>query len=135
MNTVNAQPVENDSPTHALSSDALSIPVDKEHGGIRLIIFLVFIGAWIASFVVLSVVIPNDGFSVLAILLGLGISYIVTSLVDRLLKQSWPSGRVVQVDKDGVNILHKAKLQHEMLSEDTANMILWSFKISKRTRI
>ena len=101
----------------------------------RLAIVLTFIAVWIVGFIIFSYVIPNEGFSLLAVLLGFALAYGVTALLERYLKTRWPSGRVVQVDKDGVKILYKSKQQHEMLSEDPVNTHFWTFKISKRARV
>jgi hypothetical protein len=122
---VNTEAVEN----------TLVIPVDREHSAMRLAIVLTFIAVWIVGFIIFSYLIPNEGFSLLAVLLGFALAYGVTALLERYLKTRWPSGRVVQVDKDGVKILYKSKQQHEMLSEDPVNTHFWTFKISKRARV
>ena len=101
----------------------------------RLTVVLTFIGVWVVGFLIFSVVIPNDGFSLIAVLLGFGAAYGVTALLERYLKTRWPSGRVVQIDKDGVKVLKKSVLQQEMLSEDPVNTHFWTFKISKRARV
>jgi hypothetical protein len=80
--------------------NTLTIPVDSEHGALRLVVVLTFVTIWIAGFVVMSLLIPNNGLSLLAILIGFGVAYVVTTLVERFLKQRWPSGRAVQVDEN-----------------------------------
>jgi len=101
----------------------------------RLAIVLAFIGVWIVGFFVFSAVIPNEGFSLLAVLLGFAAAYGVTALLERYLKTRWPSGRIVQVDKEGVKLIYKGKQQQEVLSEDPVNIHLWTFKIAKRARV
>ena len=101
----------------------------------RLTIVVTFIGVWIVGFFLFSVLIPNDGFSLIAVLLGFAVAYGITALLERYLKTRWPSGRVVQIDKDGVKVLKKSTLQQEMLSEDPVNTHFWTFKISKRARV
>ncbi|MEP7291206.1 MAG: hypothetical protein ABI835_05455 [Chloroflexota bacterium] len=120
--------------TQALGS-ALVIPVDKEHSAMRLTIVLIFIAIWIISFIVASIVIPNEGLSLLAVLLGFGVAYALTALLERFLKTRWPSGRVVEIEREGVKLLKKGALQQEMRSEDPVDARLWSFKISKRARV
>jgi hypothetical protein len=115
--------------------NTLTISVDSEHGALRLVVILTFIIVWIAGFVVVSLLIPNNGLSLLAILIGFGAAYGITTLVERFLKQRWPSGRAVQVDRNGVKLLHKGALQREMMSEDPVNTLLWTFKIAKRARV
>lgn len=101
----------------------------------RLAVVLTFIAVWMVSFVIFSMVIPNVGLSLLAVLIGFGVAYAVTALLERFLKTRWPSGRFVQVDRDGVKLQKKATLQQEMLSEDPVLTLFWSFKISKRARV
>lgn len=101
----------------------------------RLTVVLIFIVVWIASFIILSMVIPNEGLSLLAVLLGFGVAYGVTALLERFLKTRWPSGRAVQIDRDGVRMIKKGAVQGEILAEDPANALLWSFKIAKRARV
>lgn len=115
--------------------DSVTIPVDREHGALRLAVVVIFVAAWAVSFIVLSAVIPNEGFSLLAVLVGFGIAYGVTALTERVLKTRWPSGRVVEVDKGGVKLMLRGKLQQEMMSEDPVSTVLWTFKISKRARV
>jgi hypothetical protein len=113
----------------------MTIPVDREHGALRLVVVLVFVAVWVASFLILSTVISNTGLSLLAVLLGFGIAYGITALLERVLKKRWPSGRVVQIDRDGVKLRLRDKLQQEMMSEDPVSAVLWTFKISKRARV
>ncbi len=116
--------------------NTLVIPVDQEHGALRLVIVLSFIVIWIVAFIIFSTAIPNDGFSLLAVLLGFGCSYLLTTLLERSLKPRWPSGRVVKLGSDGVKMLQKDKLQQQVLSEDPANAVFWQFKVTKgRTRV
>jgi hypothetical protein len=113
----------------------LVIPVDNEHGAIRLTVIFVFIAVWVISVIVVSALISADGLGLLPILLGFPIAYGVTALLERFLKQHWPSGRVVQLDSDGVRLIRRGQLQEQILSEDPATATLWTFKISKRARV
>lgn len=119
---MNAQAVEN----------GLAISVDNEHGALRLTVVLIFIIVWIVSFFLVSILIPNDGLNLLGVIIGFGVAYGVTALLERYLKTHWPSGRVLQIEPDGVKLQHKGKLQQEMMSEDPVNVLLWSFKIPKQ---
>ncbi len=118
-----------------MEDNKLIIPVDNEHSALRLTVVLTFIGVWIVSFILLSILIPNEGLSLLAILLGFGISYGLTALLERVLKHRWPSGRIVEINQESIKLVKRAELQHEMLSEDPVNTLFWTFKISKRARV
>jgi hypothetical protein len=117
------------------AQDTLTIPVDREHSAMRLTVVLIFIAVWILSFIILSTVIPNEGLSLLAVLGGFAIAYGTTALTERFLKTRWPSGRAIQIDREGVKMVLKGKVQGEILAEDPANALLWTFKIAKRARV
>lgn len=121
-------------PEEALES-TLTIPVDREHSAMRLTIVLAFIAIWIVGFILASVLIPNEGLSLLAVIIGFAIAYGSTALLERFLKTRWPSGRIVQIDRGGVKLIKRSVLQQEMLSEDPVETRLWSFKITKRARV
>ncbi len=114
---------------------SLTFPVDKEHGGIRLVIILSFIGVWIVSFVLFNVLISNTGVNLLAVIVSFALAYGVTAVLEMVLKRRWPSGRVVQVTSGGIKLVKRGQLQAEILSEDPASVLLWSFTISKRARV
>ena len=115
--------------------NALTIPVDREHSAMRLTVVVVFIAMWVISFIVASAVIPNEGLSLLAVIIGFGVAYAVTALLERFLRTRWPSGRITQIDSGGVKMMKKGELQQEMLSEDPVDTRLWSFTINKRARV
>ncbi len=116
-------------------SDKLSISLDKEHGGLRLTVIMSFIASWLILFIILSAFIENQGFSLLAIILGFAGAYGITALLERYLKGRWTSGRVIEVDAAGVRMKRKQTLEGEILSEDPADALLWSFTIKKRARV
>lgn len=101
----------------------------------RLTIVIAFVAIWVISFVLASVLIPNAGLSLLAVIIGFAIAYGSTALLERVLKTRWPSGRTVQVDKSGVKLMKRDELQQEMLSEDPVETRFWSFTITKRARV
>lgn len=116
-------------------ADQLVIPVDREHGGIRLVVIFTFITIWAVSFFVISALIRSEGVGLLAIFLGFPIAYGITALLERNLKQRWPSGRFVRIDTEGVSLRKRDQTQAQILSEDPATAVLWTFKISKRARV
>jgi len=122
---VNPQAVDN----------AQVIPVDREHSAMRLTIIVIFISTWIIGFFIASAIIPNEGVSLLAVIIGFFVAYGASALLERFLKTRWPSGRVVQIDSGGVKLLKKGVLQQEMLSEDPVENRLWFFTINKRARV
>lgn len=120
---------------NSLENQTLNIPVDREHGGLRLAVIVTFAAAWVILFFVLSALITNEGFSLLAVILGFVGAYGVTAAVEHMLKGRWTSGRFVQVDRNGVRTMSRGKVQQEILSEDPANTLLWTFQIARRARV
>lgn len=115
--------------------DQLIIPVDREHGAIRLTVVVVFIAAWVISVVVVSALISAEGLGLLPILVGFIVAYGITALTERILKQRWPSGRAIQIDRSGVKLVNRLQVQAEILSEDPATALLWTFRINRRARV
>ena len=109
--------------------------VDPEHAGVRLSIVVIFVVVWALIFALLNVLIRNDGINLLA----LGISFIITALatqqIEKWLKVRWPSGRVVQIDRDHIQIARKSKVQHDIDPGQQVNVLMWRFKISRRSRV
>lgn len=118
-----------------ITLEKLVIPLDKEHGALRLAIMAVFIVSWIVLFIILSALIPNDGFSLLAIILGFAGAYLTTALAERYLRGRWTSGRVIEVDVDGIRMKRGSALEGEVLSEDPAAILLWRFTVNRRSRV
>lgn len=101
----------------------------------RLTVIVIFISTWIIGFFIAAAIIPNEGISLLAIIVGFFIAYGASALLERVLKTRWPSGRVVEINADSIKLLKKGVLQQEMLSEDPVDIRLWSFTINKRARV
>lgn len=109
--------------------------VDQEHGGLRFVVLLTFLGVWLLTFFIVSNLLAADGPALIAVLLGFGAAFVVTMLVERYLKRVWRSGRAVTVDASGVQLTNNGQKQVAILSEDPAESVLWRFVISKRARI
>ncbi len=116
-------------------SDKLVISLDKEHAALRLTIILSFIASWVILFFVLSRVIADAGFDLLAVIIAFAGAYLFTALLERYLKGRWQSGRVIEVDADGIRMKRKGTLEGEILSEDPASILLWRFTVTKRARV
>jgi hypothetical protein len=110
-------------------------PVDVELGGQRLFVPFIFIALWIIGYFVFAAIIPGAGLNLIAIALGFGVAYGVTTLAERMMKQRWPSTRAVIVADDGVRLMRKGKLEQEMRADQPINQIWWRFTISRRSRV
>lgn len=113
------------------------IPVDAEHGGIRLAVVLVFIIGWIAAYIILSALISGAGLNVVALLGGFAVAYGLTSVAERMLKRRWPSGRILKLDERGVSLVLRGQVQQAMMIGEDAvvNALLWRFETRRRSRV
>lgn len=116
-------------------SSPLVLPVDREHMGIRFGLVGFYVVFWIITFAVLNVVIPSEGPNIIAGLIAFIAAAVGIRLVDPLLKERWPSGRTVEIDAMGVRIRKRDVVQSEVKSQETANVLLWRFKIPRRGRM
>lgn len=109
--------------------------VDGEHGMLRFSIILVFIVSWIVSFIIFSAIIPSEGLNLLAGGLGFGFAAFLTQQVDKLLKQRWPSGRVVRVQDDSIVLAKGSKEEDRIDATRAVNVLTWRFAISRRSHV
>ncbi len=115
--------------------EKLVVQLDKEHSALRATEIVVFIASGVILFLVLSSVITDAGFDLLAVFLAFAGAAGLTAVTERFLKGRWTSGRVVEVDADGVRLKRKDTVEGEILSEDPAQVALWRFTVNKRARV
>lgn len=114
----------------------ISLPADREHKGIEIIVPLgMFLGGIVCYFVVNSqILLPLmdgtdlEGFRpllrlVLAIVLGVAIG----AILELILKQIWPSGRLVEVDETGLTAVEKDKTATRIDWEQRVNILRWRY--------
>lgn len=109
--------------------------VDAEHGGLRISIVFIFVAIWLGLFVVLNSLISSEGVNILAIIVSFAATALITQQIERLLKTRWPSGRAVEVQPDQIRIVKRNQIQHEINPEQRVNVLLWRFKIARRSRV
>ncbi|KXK16987.1 MAG: hypothetical protein UZ15_CFX003002574 [Chloroflexi bacterium OLB15] len=109
--------------------------VDREHGSLRLIILLLFIGLWVIIGGILGFIVSSDGLNLLAILIGFFASYGITALIERRLKTRWRSGRYIEVTADAVRVIKRGNTESELQAGQAVTPLLWRFQIRKRARI
>lgn len=119
----------------AISAPRVSIPVDPEHGALRLIMVFIFVFLLVASYIVINLVLPADGVNLIAVLGSLVLTFVLSQQVENQLKERWPSGRQVIVDDANIRIYAKDKLQVDIDGQQQVNVHMWRFKISRRSRV
>jgi hypothetical protein len=117
------------------SSSPSVYAVDAEHSGLRVSIVFIFIGIWAAIFVVLNTLIASEGVNILAMVVSFAATALLTQQVEKLLKTRWPSGRAVRVEPNQISIVKRNQVQHEIDPAQRVNVLLWRFKIARRSRV
>jgi hypothetical protein len=114
----------------------LTLPVDAEHGGVRLTVVLVFVGGWVVSYMILAGLISSTGLNIIAVLGGFGAAYALTAVTERLLKQRWRSGRTLEMDANGVRTRFRGTVQQAIPVDDASvNLLRWHFQTRRRSRV
>lgn len=121
--------------TERTDATTITIPVDREHGGLRLAVLIAFIVIGAVTFVLLNLLISSSGLNLLAVLLSFGAAFAGSALVERVLKNRWPSGRKVTMSRDSVRLEKKGTLEREVRPTEEVSVILWTFTIKKRSRV
>lgn len=116
---------------------SVSLPVDAEHSGLRVVVFGVFILAWIIGYFAISLVIPGEGINLLAMGAGFAIGYGASYLTERLLRNRWPSGRRLDMDARGVRLVLKNAVEQEITvgGETPVTTLMWRFETPRRSRV
>ncbi len=117
------------------SHEALTIPVDTEHGGIRLVVLGAFIAAWLIGYAVVSAITISEGINFLAITAGFLAGAVIAVPLERILKGRWQSGRVAIIDGQGVRLAKRTTVQTQIHAADQASAVFWRFEVQRRTRI
>jgi hypothetical protein len=113
----------------------LTLPVDSEHAGLRVAVVVAFVLTWIIGYFVVSTVAAGSGLNLLALLGSFVLAYLASNGLERLLRQRWPSGRVVQMDTDGARTLVRGVEQQYIRADAPAAALFWSFQTRRRTRV
>ncbi len=130
----------NSSVTPSLSGDSTSrvLPIDVEHGGIRVLLPLITIAGLIGGYVLTTVIV-----NALNLDLAVGcVSFVgavvgalaLATLSDRVLKRIWPSGRSLSVDDEGLQLNDKRRGHgptQRILWAQRINLLSWHFKVSR----
>lgn len=116
---------------------AISLPVDAEHGGLRVSVFGVFILAWIVGYFIINLIIPGTGVNIIAVGGGFILGYGASFALERVLRHVWPSGRHLDLDERGVRLFRKGVVEQEVSasSESPVSLLAWRFETPRRSRV
>ncbi|HEX2620774.1 MAG TPA: hypothetical protein VHL11_11515 [Phototrophicaceae bacterium] len=119
-----------------LPGTTFSLPVDPEHGGLRIAVVGVFFVTAAVVYMVASALLPAAiGINIIAIAASLAGATLLTQTIDRFFKQRWPSGRVLQIQGDRIQLALRGKVQRDIDGVQHVNVYTWRFEVNKRTRI
>lgn len=116
------------------SADKLVLPVDPEHGALRVAVMLSFVVALIVAYFIVNAIMPQEGINLLALIVGLGVATVTVQVIDAAFKRRWPSGRTLEVDSGGVRLALHGETQREIASGQPASALWWRFEIQRRAR-
>ena len=123
-----------DSPDIIQDNETLTFTVDPEHAGIRLITIVLFLGGLVFWYLVVSLLL-GGGFNLIAVIAAFVLTYGTTTVVEKQLKEKWPSGREITVSEEAVQILKKDKVQRSVDPQQQVNVLLWRFPVKRRTKV
>jgi hypothetical protein len=119
----------------SIDTTAVTFQVDPEHGAKRLTIVATFVCGWILGFAILNTLIPGSGLNIIAVLGGFAVTAAATWVAERILRQRWPSGRTVEVREDIIETRKSGVVQQHIDGSKHVNVLLWRFKIRRRSRV
>lgn len=115
--------------------DSLNFAVDSEHGALRLSVVLLFIATWIVVYAIANALISSEGFNLIAIIIAFVVSALIARASEKTLQQRWPSGRIVELDENGVRVLSKGTVQNDIHASEPFSVLLWRFQTKRRSRV
>jgi hypothetical protein len=89
----------------------------------------------VIGYAVINALLPTHGLNVVAIFLSLVIIYFVLQRVESALKKRWPSGRVVRVDSNNVQLLSRGTVRITIDGQMQTNVLAWRFATNRRSRV
>lgn len=113
----------------------LTFTVDPEHAGIRLVTIGLFLGGLVFWYIVVSLLLPGDGFSLIAVIAAFVLTYGTTTVIEKQLKEKWPSGRKLELSEKAVQITKKGEVQRSVDPQQQVNVLLWRFPVKRRTKV
>lgn len=113
----------------------VTYPLDREHGGLRAVVLLIFFAAGIGTFVITGALIVDSGLDLLSLILGIAAGFGAAWLAERLLRQIWPSGRTLTIAPDGMTLMRRGQIEAHRTSGEPVTALRWTFKITRRARV
>src|SRR5262249_13914859 len=114
------------------------IPIDVEHGGIRLLLPLITLAGLAAGYILTSTIVTalNIDIAIGCVSFAGAIvgALALAAVSDQVLKRIWPSGRSLTLDSEGLQLEDKrrgATKSQRIAWSQRINVLAWQFKVSR----
>lgn len=116
-----------------LNDSTKVLPVDIEHGGIRVAGCFTFVISGFAFYWLGQIVLPDAGLLmiIISVLLASGATY----LADMLLKGRWLSGRELVMAPDEMRIQQGERTERLVKRDEPFNALRWCFEVRRTGRV
>jgi hypothetical protein len=119
-------------------SGARILPIDIEHGGIRLALPVLTVAGLIVGYVATSAILTALNVDVaigcFSFLAAIGMALASAAIGDTVLKRVWPSGRKLIVDQQGIVLEDRRKGRAKDIRlhwDQRINPLSWRFRVSR----
>jgi hypothetical protein len=118
-----------------IRSTSLTIPVDKEHGALRLSVVGIFVAVWAVTFAIANALISSEGFNIIALIIAFVVSGLTARASEQALQKRWPSGRAVEFTPQDIRITIKGSVQQTINAQEPFSILMWRFQTKRRSRV
>ena len=115
----------------------ITLHADQEHDGLRTAVIFILIALFFASYWLVNALLGLDALASVrdyavsvSCVLGVIVALIATSVVEKLLKRYWPSGRSITLDDDGFQAQFRRQNPLHFQSNGSMTRLNWSFNLS-----
>lgn len=129
-------PVSQDQPVEL--TESRSLPVDIEHGGIRLALPILTVVGLVLGYGITSAVLTalnaDIAIGCISFLAAIAMALAAATIGDYVLKRVWPSGRKLVVDLQGIVLEDRRKGRSKDIRlrwDQRINPLSWRFKVSR----
>ncbi|MDQ7024447.1 MAG: hypothetical protein Q9P01_14120 [Anaerolineae bacterium] len=119
--------------TTPTTHNSRSFAVDAEHTGIRSVGCLALVGSGILLFFIGGML---TNLPALVVIFGsITLAAIISYGLEKYLKQTWPSGRVLEVNPETIILRKHQEIESSINPQQLVNVLTWTFKVKRATRV
>lgn len=119
------------------TATGLRLPVDPEHGMLRLLVIVSFVVSGLGTYLLLNTFVGDriPFMNLISIGMAILMATFITRSVEAGMKRRWPSGRVFEIDGGKIRLKTGDEITREIDGEQHVNLLSWRFTINKRSRV